>query len=141
MVQHETLVGGKVGACDGSFTGPIGREAMRRILCDSDVSRVVTGPDGAITDAGRTRRVVSAAQRRALVARDQGCRYPGCGRPPGWCEAHHTRHWLDGGNTNLDELVLLCGFHHIYVHENGLILTLEGNELHVFLPDGLTLAA
>jgi hypothetical protein len=70
-------------------------------------------------DLGRTTRVVSPAQRTALAVRDGGCVFPGCDRPLSWCEAHHLVHWLDGGPTDLDNLVLLCRAHHRAVHEGG----------------------
>jgi Domain of unknown function (DUF222)/HNH endonuclease len=70
-------------------------------------------------EVGRTTRVVNAAQRHALVVRDGGCAFPGCDRPPGWCEAHHLVHWLDGGPTDLPNLALLCRAHHRAVHEGG----------------------
>jgi hypothetical protein len=70
-------------------------------------------------DLGRTVRVVSAAQRNALALRDGGCSFPGCDRPLAWCEAHHLRHWLAGGPTDLANLVLLCRTHHRAVHEGG----------------------
>jgi hypothetical protein len=70
-------------------------------------------------EVGRTSRVVSAAQRAALVVRDRGCAFPGCSRPPAWCEAHHLRHWLHGGPTDLANLALLCRTHHRAVHEGG----------------------
>jgi hypothetical protein len=70
-------------------------------------------------DVGRTTRVVSPAQRIALVVRDGGCVFPDCDRPPGWCEAHHLVHWLDGGPTDLPNLALLCRAHHRAVHEGG----------------------
>ena len=70
-------------------------------------------------EVGRASRVVSAAQRAALVVRDGGCAVPGCDRPPAWCEAHHLRHWLHGGPTNLVNLALVCRAHHRAVHEGG----------------------
>jgi hypothetical protein len=70
-------------------------------------------------EVGRASRVVSAAQRAALVVRDGGCAVTGCGRPPPWCEAHHLRHWLDGGRTDLANLALVCRAHHRAVHEGG----------------------
>jgi hypothetical protein len=68
-------------------------------------------------EVGRATRVVSAAQRTTLAVRDGGCRFLGCDRPPPWCEAHHLRHWLHGGPTDLGNLVLLCRAHHRAVHE------------------------
>jgi HNH endonuclease len=70
-------------------------------------------------DVGRTSRVVTPAQRQALAVRDGGCVFPGCSRPLVWCEAHHVWHWLDGGPTDLANLVLLCRAHHRAVHEGG----------------------
>jgi hypothetical protein len=70
-------------------------------------------------EVGRTSRVVSAAQRAALVVRDGGCALAGCDRPPAWCEAHHLVHWLHGGPTNLANLALVCRAHHRAVHEGG----------------------
>jgi Domain of unknown function (DUF222)/HNH endonuclease len=70
-------------------------------------------------EVGRTSRVVGAAQRVALVVRDRGCGFPGCQRPPAWCEAHHLVHWLHGGPTDLANLALLCRAHHRAVQEGG----------------------
>ena len=70
-------------------------------------------------DIGRLSRVVSTALRRAVELRDKTCRFPGCDRPPNWCDCHHLRHWAHGGTTCLANLILLCGFHHSLVHEYG----------------------
>jgi hypothetical protein len=70
-------------------------------------------------EVGRTSRVVSAAQRAALVVRDGGCAVAGCDRPSAWCEAHHLVHWLHGGPTDLENLALVCRAHHRAVHEGG----------------------
>ena len=70
-------------------------------------------------DVGRTSRVVQPAQRAALAVRDGGCVFPGCDRPLAWCEAHHLWHWLDGGPTDLANLLLLCRAHHRAVHDGG----------------------
>jgi hypothetical protein len=70
-------------------------------------------------EVGRTSRVVTPAQRAALVVRDGGCALAGCDRPPAWCEAHHLVHWLHGGPTDLANLALVCRAHHRAVHEGG----------------------
>jgi hypothetical protein len=70
-------------------------------------------------EVGRTTRVIQSAQRTALAVRDGGCVFPGCARPLAWCEAHHLRHWLHGGPTDLANLALLCRAHHRAVHEGG----------------------
>jgi hypothetical protein len=80
---------------------------------------VLGGAPSQPLDVGRTTRVVQPAQRVALAVRDGGCVFPGCDRPLAWCEAHHLVHWLDGGPTDLDNLVLLCRAHHRAVHEGG----------------------
>ena len=68
---------------------------------------------------GRATRVVHPAQRSALAVRDGGCVFPGCDRPLSWCDAHHVRHWVHGGPTDLNNLALLCRAHHRAVHEGG----------------------
>ena len=66
---------------------------------------------------GRAARTIPAHIRTALVLRDQGCRFPGCDRPPAWTDGHHIIHWANGGPTELENLVSLCRMHHRRVHE------------------------
>lgn len=98
------------------WMGPLSVQATRRLACDCTVAPVVLDESGHPVDLGRTSRLVSTKLRRVLVARDHGCAFPGCGRPPSWCDAHHVRHWVNGGPTDLSNLVLLCRFHHRLVH-------------------------
>jgi Domain of unknown function (DUF222)/HNH endonuclease len=70
-------------------------------------------------EVGRATRVIQPAQRIALAVRDGGCVFPDCSRPLAWCDAHHLRHWLHGGPTDLANLALLCRAHHRAVHEGG----------------------
>ena len=95
----------------------VSAETSRRLSCDAAVVRLTESPDGSILDVGRKTRTIPPAIRRALESRDRGCRFPGCGLR--FTDAHHVRHWADGGQTNLDNLVLLCRFHHRLVHEQG----------------------
>ena len=82
-------------------------------LADSaDVVTVLLSPLGAVLDLGRTRRCASPTQTLALIARDAGCSFPGCSRPPEWCERHHVVAWVDGGPTAVHNLTLLCSYHH-----------------------------
>jgi hypothetical protein len=85
--------------------------AALRLAGEADVIPVVTGTDG-VLGYGRSRRIASASQRRALAARDGGCCFPGCDHPPDWCEAHHVIPWESGGKTDIDNLCLLCDRHH-----------------------------
>jgi hypothetical protein len=110
--------------------GPIHPEIARRIACDAvrtvvtvaptaDASSWITGAPAAPLSVGRATRTIPASIRTALVMRDQGCRFPGCDRPPAWTDGHHIIHWADGGPTELDNLVSLCRSHHRQVHEEG----------------------
>jgi hypothetical protein len=93
-------------------------ETARRIACDARILPAVLGGVGQPLDLGRERRLITGALRRALVLRDGGCAFPGCDRPPRWCDGHHVRHWADGGPTSLANAVLLCGYHHRLIHDD-----------------------
>ena len=73
---------------------------------------VVSDETGATLFLGRSQRLATRAQRLALIVRDGGCCFPGCERPAAWCEAHHVIPWQDGGPTDVDNLCLLCRYHH-----------------------------
>jgi len=90
----------------------------RRICCDSSVSRIVEDEKGEPLSIGRKSRVIPPPMRRALKARDKNCRFPGCTHQH-FIDGHHIKHWADGGETSLDNLVQLCRFHHRLVHEGG----------------------
>jgi hypothetical protein len=134
--------GGLGSGCGGSSTapgelgwgGPISAEAVRRIGCDAGISRVITDPASIPLDVGRESRTVTAGQWTALVARDRSCAFPGCTRPAEWCIAHHIVHWADGGPTDLDNLVLLCGYHHRVVHHGGWQVIMAADRRPQFLP-------
>ena len=100
---------------DGPVIGP---ERARRLCCDGSVMPILEAAHGEILGIGRKTRTVPPALRRALKRRDGGCRFPGC-RQRRWVDAHHIRHWAHGGETRLDNLVLLCRRHHTCVHEGG----------------------
>jgi hypothetical protein len=141
VIDWHTLAYRTPGRADLELSGPISAETARRLACDASISRVITGPDGLPLDVGRSTRTISAAIRRALAVRDCGCVYPGCDRPPQWCDAHHVSHWSSGGQTALRNLVLLCGYHHRLVHEGGFVLKFDGEDLRVQRPDGSEIEA
>lgn len=122
LVDADTLTGTPpaepaAARADIARIGPVAPEMIRRLACDALIGTITrNGAHGAL-DAGRRHRLVTPAQRRALLARDQGCAFPGCDRPPDWCDAHHLQHWTHGGPTELDNLVLLCRPHHTACHE------------------------
>ena len=95
----------------------VSAETARRMACDAGAVVMSHAADGATLDVGRKTRTIPPALRRALQTRDHGCRFPGCNARR--CDAHHVRHWADGGRTRLDNLVLLCRRHHRAVHEEG----------------------
>ena len=120
---------------DGAY---VPAETSQRLACDA--SRVVMrhDPDGRITEVGARTRTIPPALRRALEHRDQGCRFPGCGRRFG--QGHHIRHWAHGGPTTLSNLTMLCRRHHRAVHEEGFQVERQPNgELCFRRPDGTLL--
>jgi Domain of unknown function (DUF222) len=125
-VDVETLERRAPGRCELADTGPITPEAARRWACDANVSRVITDGASMPLDLGRKTKVVPASLRRALVVRDRHCRFPGCDRPPSWSDAHHVRHWADGGPTCLGNLVLLCRPHHRLIHRGYRVEMVDG---------------
>src|SRR5579864_1064491 len=97
---------------------PVSSKTAQRLACDGTLTRVLKA-GSVVTDVGVATRAVSPSTRRALRARDQGCRFPGCDRPASWSNAHHIVFVCHRGPTNLPNLVLLCHHHHRLVHEGG----------------------
>ena len=116
----ETLQG-LAGSAGGEmeFSVPLSSATVQRVACGSSVSRILLDQESLVIDVGRSRRVVDGALRKALALRDKHCQWPGCERPASWCDGHHIVHWVDGGETNLDNCVLLCRRHHRMFHEGG----------------------
>jgi hypothetical protein len=118
-------LGGCDTRCELRDYGPIGRALMARLACDARVTRIVMAGESRVLDVGRSTRVVSPALRKAVTTRDRHCQHPGCRVPAKWCDVHHVVHWIDGGPTDLDNLVLLCRRHHVAHHEGGWCITRE----------------
>ena len=117
---------GRLAAATLDDGGELSPATVRRLACDAGVIPVVLKGAGQVLDIGRDRRLFSGHLRRALVARDRGCAFPGCDRPPRLCEGHHVKHWADGGLTRLSNAVLLCGFHHRLVHRGEWQVRIKG---------------
>jgi hypothetical protein len=114
---------------------PLSVAAVRRLACDAEVLPCVLGSRSEILDVGRSQRLVTTALWLALVLRDRHCAFPGCSRLPIACDAHHIVHWVDGGPTSLDNLVLLCRSHHTMVHNTPREVRLHpGDRRPEFLP-------
>jgi hypothetical protein len=109
-------------AGSGRFEGqsvPVSIETVERHVCSVGVVPVLFDSDETAVNVGREQRLFTSRQRVALSARDGGCLFPRCERPPSWCEAHHITPWSIGGRTDLADGVLLCKHHHLLVHNNG----------------------
>lgn len=112
----------------------IAPETARRLSCDSSIVTVVE-KEGEILDIGRKSRRPTTSIRRALRARDRGCRFPGCPRTS-YVDAHHIEHWVGTGETKLSNLVELCRFHHRFVHEGGYGIQFIDEGIAFTAPDG-----
>ena len=112
---------------------PISAKAVGRLACDCNITRILLGADSAVIDVGRSKRVITPHQSKALKARDKGCRFPGCDRHATYTSGHHLVHWTKGGPTDLSNLVLLCYRHHWMVHEGNwrLVKTDDGRLLAI----------
>lgn len=141
--------------------GPVNLETARRLACDASLRVAVAGDhpataagaqrvtpsvagatvasDGAVDRSysiGRASRTVPPAMRTAIGMRDQGCRYPGCDRPPEWTDGHHIEHWADRGDTHVSNVVSMCRFHHRVVHEQRQQITLHADGSVTVSPRG-----
>ena len=127
------VAGGELG-----WSGPITPETARRLACDANVARIITGPDGLPLDVGRAQRTSTAAIRRAVEVRDGHCVFAGCDAPPEWCDVHHVLHWAHGGPTSCDNGALLCERHHTACHEGGFSVSRDPgtSRWHTYRPDG-----
>ena len=103
---------------------PVAPALLARLACESQLSRVVFGPESTVLDAGREKRIFPANQVRAIIARDRHCQWPGCDEPPGFGEVHHSLWWaLHGGRTDVEHGVLLCWHHHDWTHAHQVTIT------------------
>lgn len=103
-------------------------ETVERLLCSANVQHSVVDETGHVLALGRTQRLFSRAQHRALAIRDRGCRVPGCGMPVAWTEAHHIRWWQHGGPTDIDNGILVCNYHHHEIHAGRLRVERAGDQ-------------
>ncbi len=131
-VDHDTLIDqlNQVGA--RSHLPGIGRTShgdlidagtVRQMACNATLIPMVLGSQSEPLDVGRAKRLFTGGLRTAIAHRDKGCTYPGCHRPPDWCDAHHIAPWWAGGTTNLANAALLCARHHTIVHRDHLTAT------------------
>jgi hypothetical protein len=126
------------GWIDGS-TEPIPMSTINRIRCHGDTLVTLFGDNGEVLRQGKKQRLATGRQRRALAARDGGCVIPGCTAPPSRCQAHHVVPWVSKtyqpGRTDIDNLALLCPFHHAAIHTSAWTLVMINGTPHVKPPD------
>ena len=142
-VPFETVV--ERNAARGTIIGvdaTVSGETVRKMCCDAELNRVVTRGASTILDYGTTTRLASDAQFYAMVARDGGCRWPGCERPPGWTQAHHIDEvFLDDGPTDLNKMCLTCSTHHDHLHHHDWKYVGTADDLWLQKPDGTLIPA
>jgi hypothetical protein len=141
VVRAEDLGDGHGGAriAGGPVIDPA---SVQQMACDAVIRRVTLGVDGEILDLGRSQRLISPAQRRALTVRDGGCVFPGCDRPPERCDGHHIVHWTQGGRTDMENLCFLCLAHHTAIHKRGFRVERgPDRRLRFTRPDGIEITA
>ena len=112
----------------------LSQEQLLRIAGEADIWTAITDARGVPLALGRTRRIASRGQTVALAARDGGCSFPGCTRPSTWCDRHHILDWIAGGRTDLDNLTLLCRYHHTHFAQRGWTCRLNAAGLPEWTP-------
>ena len=118
QIDYDTLIGNLGTARLLNTAEKLSVQEARVLACDAEILPMAMGGDSVPLDVGRKRRLFTATLRALLIARDQGCAFPGCDRSPAECEAHHRRPWWAGGKTSLANGVLVCTFHHHLVEPN-----------------------
>lgn len=113
---------------------PLGPDSLIRLAQEAEIWTAITDARGVPLALGRTRRIASRAQTIALAARDGGCSFPGCTRPPAWCDRHHILDWVAGGRTDLSNLTLLCRYHHTHFAQRGWTCRLGRSGLPEWVP-------
>ncbi|MEC3979517.1 HNH endonuclease signature motif containing protein [Amycolatopsis sp. H20-H5] len=116
------------------FTETISATDARILACDCGIIPAVLGTEGEPLDVGRMKRIVTPGQRRALRIRDRGCGFPGCCRKPKHCQAHHIVDWILNGQSNMDNLALLCAHHHRLIHRSPWQVRIAKDGLPEFIP-------
>jgi hypothetical protein len=137
MTLDDLEKGRGVGWIDG-IDQPVPASTVEQLRCSSPVAATLFGDRGEVLYHGKTKRLFTAAQNRALAARDGGCVWPSCDRPPSFCETHHANEWVSDehppGRTDIDNGVLLCHFHHSHLHKSPWKLTMQDGVPHLIPP-------
>jgi hypothetical protein len=122
-----------VGWVEG-ITEPLSATALQKLVEASGYAALVEGDNGEILYLTRHKRLFTAQQIKALLVRDGGCAWPGCGAKAGGCDAHHIIPWSQGGLTDIDNGILLCPFHHGMLHDSAFSLRMIRGKPHLLAP-------
>jgi hypothetical protein len=124
----------KAGLAETSDGSTLTSDQLLRIADEADIWPTIINQHNVPLALGRTRRIATPGQTMALIARDAGCSFPGCTHPPQWCDRHHIVDWILGGLTDLDNLTLLCRFHHTHFLQKGWTCRMNADELPEWIP-------
>ena len=124
----------KAGLAETGDGSQLSSDQLLRIADEADIWPTIINHNNVPLALGRTRRIASAGQTMALHIRDGGCSFPGCSHPPSWCDRHHIIDWINGGLTDLDNLTLLCRYHHTHFLQNGWTCRLNADDLPEWIP-------
>ena len=116
---------------DGSM---LTSDQLLRIADEAEIWPTIIDRNGVPLALGRTQRLASRGQTMALIARDAGCSFPGCTHPPSWCDRHHIIDWIRGGLTDVDNLTLLCRYHHTHLMQKGWSCRINADGLPEWIP-------
>jgi hypothetical protein len=109
-------------------------DQLLRIADQAEIWPTIINRNGVPLALGRTRRIATRGQTMALIAREGGCSFPGCDHPPQWCDRHHIIDWIDGGPTDLDNLTLLCRYHHTHFAQKDWSCRINDDRLPEWIP-------
>jgi Domain of unknown function (DUF222)/HNH endonuclease len=132
-VQVDDLLA-RAGIAETTEGTQLSSDQLLRIADEAEIWPTILDRNGVPLALGRTRRIASRGQTMALIAREGGCSFPGCDHPPQWCDRHHIIDWIDGGPTDLDNLTLLCRYHHTHFLQKGWSCRMNADGLPEWIP-------
>ncbi len=132
-VQLEDLLA-KAGIAQTTDGSQLSADQLLRIADQAEIWPTIIDRNGVPLALARTRRIATRGQTIALIAREGGCSFPGCDHPPQWCDRHHIIDWIDGGPTDLDNLTLLCRYHHTHFLQKGWMCRINSDRLPEWTP-------
>ena len=124
----------KAGIAETTDGTQLSAAQLLRIADEAEIWPAIIDRNGVPLALGRTRRIASRGQTMALIAREGGCSFPGCDHPPQWCDRHHIIDWIDGGPTDLDNMTLLCRYHHTHFLQKGWTCRINADGLPEWIP-------